>query len=137
MKNKRTLLIALMLLFTTQVTLAGVTTEKDIGKCTRKNGQGYCVESATHTCFDVNPVNGYCRGWTIKNGDQFQDVMRQFQSYNQELVQPAQPTPQEQQPYTPSEKTKFEEARDTVNTGVNMLNDTANTLNAIRSIFGR
>lgn len=84
--NQKALIATIALTLVGTVVSAGVTTEKDIGACTKRNPKGYCIESKSHTCFDVNPMTGQCRGWTIKNGDQFKDIMRQFNSYNQDLV---------------------------------------------------
>lgn len=84
--KKEMLVVTLAISTIGSIAYAGVTTEKDIGACTARNARGYCIQSKTHTCFDVNPVTGQCRGWTIKNGDQFKDIMRQFNSYNQDLV---------------------------------------------------
>lgn len=86
--NNKTVFSVLFLLFSgiTVAYASGFITEKDIGPCTRRSTpQGYCIESKTHTCFDIDPISGRCRGWTIKNGDQFKDINRQFEEYNQNL----------------------------------------------------
>lgn len=103
--NQKALIATIALTLVGTVVSAGVTTEKDIGACTKRNPKGYCIESKSHTCFDVNPMTGQCRGWTIKNGDQFKDIMRQFNSYNQDLVKGV------KEQGTPAQRAKIEAER--------------------------
>lgn len=86
---KKILFILICLAITNCSVYAGLTTEKDIGACTVKNSKGWCIESKTHTCYNVDSHSGKCTAWTIKNGDQFKDVMRQFGEYNEEIIKGA------------------------------------------------
>lgn len=49
-------------------------TEKDIGACTARNAFGFCVESKTHYCFNVDS-NGRCQVWYAKSKSQVENTL--------------------------------------------------------------
>lgn len=91
---KKTFVIFTVVLFTAQISYAGFYSEKDIGTCIKKNSKGWCIESKTHYCSDSgNAYTGKCELWLKKGTDPFQDIMKQYNSFNEDFYKGVSNTP--------------------------------------------